>query len=87
MKVNKTELLNGIMIDYNINKTNGIKYVPMLPPLPIPLLPHHPSFKVFSCSKCPAVLLRLDRSLLDNCDPYDVQVVGVLDFHFQIAQT
>ena len=30
-------------------------------------------------SESPAVLLRLDRPLLDNCDPYDVQVVGVLD--------
>ena len=30
-------------------------------------------------SESPAVLLRLHRPLLDNCDPYDVQVVGVLD--------
>ena len=59
MKVNKTELLNGIMIDYNINKTNGIKYVPMLPPPSYP--PSSSSsklqsllmFKVPGCSSPP----------------------------------
>ena len=67
--------LEGTVIEMSkcTNYSNIIQ--PLSKYLSLSLLPS----SSLQASESPAVLLRLHRPLLDNCDPYDVQVVGVLD--------